>query len=85
MHGEKYNTCTFDGYSPISLCLFADAAPLYTSSKTSLSVIFSSLIESIIQKVQDSKENILVQSLIVGNHIDFNKWYISETIFLPDV
>jgi hypothetical protein len=53
-----------------SLCVY-----LYTSSKTSLSVIFSSLIESIIQKVQDSKENILFKSLIVGNHIDFKLVY----------
>jgi hypothetical protein len=84
MHGEKYKTCTFDGYSPIFLCLFADAAPLYASSKTSLSVMFSLIIE-LPQKVREAKENILVHSLIVGNRIDFNKWYKSVTTLLPDL
>jgi hypothetical protein len=84
MHGEKYKSCNFIGHSPISLCLFADAAPLYASSKTSLSVMFSSIIE-LPQKVREAKENILVHSIIVGNRIDFNKWYTSVTTLLPDL
>jgi hypothetical protein len=47
--------------------LFTDAAPLYASSKTSLSVMFSSIIE-LPQRVREAQENILVHSLIVGKY-----------------
>ena len=64
MHGLKYKNSNLTG-TEISLCLFSDAAPLQQSSKTSLSVMFSSIIE-LPQRIRESKENILVHSLIVG-------------------
>jgi hypothetical protein len=70
MHGSKYNHLELDSCSKISLFLFADAAPLYASSKTSLSVMFSSIIE-LPQRVREAKENILVHSLIIGNFFKF--------------
>ena len=69
MHGQKYKNLTVNG-TPISLCLFADAAPIYKSSKTSLSVMFSSIIE-LPQRVREAKENIIVHSLIVGKQENF--------------
>jgi hypothetical protein len=46
--------------------------------------MFSSIIE-LPQKVREAKENILVHSLIIGNSIDFNKWYSSITKMFPDL
>ena len=65
MHGRKYKSFKIDG-TEISLCLSADAAPIYASMKTSLTVMFSSIIE-LPQRVREAKENIIVHSLIVGN------------------
>jgi hypothetical protein len=53
MHGIKYKDCNLMGKNQISLCLFADAAPLYASSKTSLPVMFSSIIE-LTQEVREA-------------------------------
>jgi hypothetical protein len=64
MHGYKYKSKALGG-DAITLCLFSDAAPLYVSSKISLSVIFSSILE-LPQRVREAKQNILVHSLIVG-------------------
>jgi hypothetical protein len=67
MHGAKYKSFEINFASNISLCLFTDAAPLYASSKTSLSVMFSSIIE-LPQRVREAQENILVHSLKVGKY-----------------
>ena len=64
MHGFKYKSKALDG-TEISLCLFSDAAPITASSKTSLSVMFSSILE-LPQRVREAKENIIVHSLIIG-------------------
>jgi len=68
MHGYKYKSTTSDG-NDVTLCLFSDAAPLYKSSKISLSVIFSSILE-LPQRAREAKQNILVHSLIVGKIIN---------------
>ena len=65
MQGSKYKSLKVDGFSDVSLCLFADAAPLYASSKISLSVMLSSIME-LPQRVREAKENIIVHSLIIG-------------------
>ena len=69
MHGHKYTNKSIDN-TDINLCLFSDAAPLYGSSKISLSVIFSSIVE-LPQRVREAKQNIIVHSLIVGKKMNF--------------
>jgi len=69
MHGYKYKNQSIKA-TDINLCLFSDAAPLYGSSKISLSVIFSSIIE-LLQKVREAKQNIIVHSLIIGKLKNF--------------
>ena len=68
IHGAKYRSFAIIRVTDISLCLFTDAAPLYASSKTSLSVMFSSIIE-LPQRVREAQENILVHSLIIGKNL----------------
>lgn len=68
MHGYKYQNKSFDN-TDVSLCLFSDAAPIYNSSKISLSVIFSSILE-LPQRAREAKQNIIVHSLIVGKTIE---------------
>ncbi len=61
MHGRKYKSLKIDG-TEISLCLFADAAPINASTKTSLSEMLSSIIE-LPQRIREAKEIIFFIAL----------------------
>ena len=58
----------------LSLILFCDGTPIVKSRNLSLWVMVSSIVE-LPQKVRESKQNMIIHSIIVGNSIDFNLWF----------
>jgi hypothetical protein len=62
------------GVKNLSLCLFCDGTPLVKSRNLSLWIMLCSILE-LPQNVRESKQNIIVHSIIIGNSIDFNRWF----------
>ena len=76
INSKKYKTYSNnDTTQYLSLCLFCDGTPLIKSKNVSMWIMLSSIME-LPQRVRESKQNILIHSIIIGNTIDFNKWFL---------
>ena len=76
INSKKYKTYSNnDPTQYLSLCFFCDGTPLIKSKNVSMWIMLSSIME-LPQRVRESKQNILIHSIIIGNTMDFNKWFL---------